>query len=134
MSPSAPPRIGAASTVNEVLSRYPATGAVFIQHGPLFEAQPGQLYLQYRELTIDEYAARHGLDLHALLQLLNAEAAAVDVAAAGPQSGRSSGRRESSRTVPPAGPIGYTGAYRELSGAGIESEPVVARQPSAGPS
>jgi hypothetical protein len=75
---------------------------------------------------------RHGLDLQALLQLLNAETAAVD--AAGPQSARLSGRQGSSRTVPPAGPIGYTGAYRELSGAGIESGPVVASQPSAGPS
>jgi hypothetical protein len=46
--------------VNEVLSRYPATGAIFIQYGPLFEVQPGQPYLQFRELTIDEYAARHG--------------------------------------------------------------------------
>lgn len=87
-----------------------------------------------RELTIDEYAVRHGLDPRALLHRLNAEAAAVGVAAAGSQSARRSGRRGSSRTVPPAGLIGYTGAYRELSGAGIESEPVVASQPSAGPS
>ncbi|MGH7307372.1 MAG: hypothetical protein ACREK6_01620 [Candidatus Rokuibacteriota bacterium] len=128
------PRIGASSTVNEVLSRYPATGAFFIQHGPLFEAQPGQVTLQYQDLTIDEYAARQGLELRALLQSLNAELGTVDVAAAGAQRARRSGRRGSSSTVPPAGPIGYTGAYRELSGFGIESEPVVARQASRGPS
>jgi hypothetical protein len=108
--------------VSDVLARYPATGTVFIQRGPLFEVQAGQLSPQYRDATLEEYAADRGLDLRLLLQWLNAEAASAEGASA-----RASGPGA------PAGPLGYTGAYRELSGAGIESEPVVARQSARGP-
>ena len=128
---TAPP-LGPGSKLSDVLARYPATGAIFIQHGPLFEVQPGQPSPQYRELTIEQYAARHGLDLLVLLHQLNAEATAAD-AASRPPGQPSSGRARASRWGPPAAPLGYTGAYRELSGADIESEPVVARQSVHGP-
>lgn len=120
-----PSPIGPGSNVTDVLARYPATGTVFIQLGPLFEVQPGQPSPLYRDLTIEQLAAGHGLDVQTLLQQLNAEATAAD------QASRPSTRAP--RSYAPGGPLGYTGAYRELAGADIDTEPVVARQSARGP-
>lgn len=119
-------RIDATATVNEVLRRYPSTGDVFLQHGPLFEAEPGKLYLQYPEQTVGEYAERNNVDLETLLKRLNAEAEAGDF-------GRGLRPRASRRGWPPEGPIGYTGSYVELEGSGIETERLVANLLARGP-
>jgi len=113
-------RIDATAKVSEVLRRYSPTGDVFLQHGPLFEAEPEKLYLQYPDQTVGEYAERNSVDLHALLQRLNAEAEASDRATMGLRP-RATGRR-----WPPEGPLGYTGSYVELKDSGIETEPFVA--------
>jgi hypothetical protein len=113
-------KIDAAANVNDVLRRYPLTGQVFIQHGPLSLEEPGKFYLQYKDETVGEYARRNGVDLEPLLHLLNAVAEAADVEATGAR------RRPSARGRPPEGPIGYTSGYRELKDSGVETEPFVA--------
>jgi len=113
-------KIDAAANVNDVLRRYPLTGQVFIQHGPLSLEEPGKFYLQYKDETVGEYARRNGVDLETLLHLLNAVAEAADVEATGAR------RRPSARGRPPEGPIGYTSGYRELKDSGVETEPFVA--------
>ena len=121
-------RIDATAKVSEVLRRYPPTGDVFLQHGPLFEAEPGKLYLQYPEQTVGEDAERNNADLQALLQRLNAEAEASERVTAGLRP-RATGRR-----WPPEGPLGYTGSYVELKDSGIETESFVDNLPVRGPS
>jgi hypothetical protein len=123
---SASPGIDAASTVNDVLRRYPLTEAVFLQHGPFFVAQRGTLYLHYPEQTIGEYAARNAVDLEALLRLLNAASEAGRVEPSG-------SRRPSRRSRPPEGPIGYTVGYVEFQDSGIETEPFVGSLLARGP-
>jgi hypothetical protein len=41
---SSRPPIGAGLTVRDVLTRYPATGPIFLQHGPMFTVRPGELH------------------------------------------------------------------------------------------
>jgi len=113
-------KIDAAAIVNDVLRRYPLTGQVFIQHGPLSLEEPGKFYLQYKDETVGEYARRNGVDLEPLLHQLNAVAEVADVEATGAR------RRPSARGRPPEGPIGYTSGYRELKDSGVETEPFVA--------
>lgn len=120
-------RIEATTKVNDVLQRHPLTGEVFIQHGPLGVEEPGKFYLQYPDETVGEYAERNGVDLKALLHLLNTTAEAMDLEAKGLRP------RPTARGRPPDGPIGYTSAYRDLKDFDIETEPVVANQLARGP-
>jgi hypothetical protein len=120
-------RIDATAEVSEVLRRYPPTGDVFLQHGPLFETEPGKLYLQYPEQTVGDYAERNSVDLQALLQRLNAEAEASEHVTAGRRP------RATARRWPPEGPLGYTGSYVELKDSGIETESFVASLLARGP-
>jgi hypothetical protein len=113
--------------VNDALRRHPRTGEVFIQHGPLSIAEPGNFYLRYPDQTVGEFADRNGVDLEALLDQLNAVAEATDLEATGSKP------RPTGRGRPPDGPIGYTGAYRELEDADIETEPFVASLLGHGP-
>jgi hypothetical protein len=117
--------IGATTKVNDVLRQHPRTGEVFIQHGRLSIAEPGNFYLRYPDEKVGEFAQRNGADLEALLDQLNAVAEAPDLEAVGPQP--------TGRGRPPEQPIGYTSAYRELKDADIETEPFVASLLKHGP-
>ena len=112
--------ISATTKVNDVLRHHPRTGEVFIQHGRLSIAEPGNFYLRYPDEKVGEFAQRNGEDLAALLEQLNAEAVVPDSAAAGLIA------RPTARGRPPEQPIGYTSAYRELKDADIETQPFVA--------
>jgi hypothetical protein len=120
-------RIDATTKVNDVLQRHPLAGEVFIQHGPLAVSEPGKFYLQYPAQTVGEYAERNGVDLKALLHLLNIAAEATELKAKGLRP------RPTARGRPPEGPIGYTVANRDLTDFDIETEPVVASQLARGP-
>jgi hypothetical protein len=120
-------RIDATTKVNEVLRRHPLTGEVFIQHGSLGVTERGKFYLQYQDQTVGEYAQGNGMDLKALLQLLNTAAEATDLQATGLRP------RPTARGRPPEGPIGYTAAYRELKDSDIETEPFVTSLLAHGP-
>jgi hypothetical protein len=119
--------IGATTKVNDVLREHPRTGEVFIQHGRLSIAEPGNFYLRYPDEKVGEFAQRNGADLEALLDQLNAVAEAPDLEAAGltPQP--------TGRGRPPEQPIGYTSAYRELKDSDIETQPFVASLLRRGP-
>ena len=100
---------------------------MFIQHGSLGVSEPGKFYLQYPGQTVGEYAERNGVDLKALLYLLNTAAEATDLEA------RRRRRRPSARGRPPEEPVGYTSACRDLKDFDIQTEPVVASQLARGP-
>ena len=120
-------RVHPSSKVSDVVRRYPRTGSVFLQAGPLFVDQPKSLYIQYPDQTVAEYADRNGIDVESLLRRLDAEAEASAWEASRPTS------RSRRRRWAPDGAIGYTGAYVELGRSNIEAEPVVARQLERGP-
>jgi hypothetical protein len=120
-------RIDANTKMNDVLRRYPSTGEVFIQRGPLSVAESGKFYLQYPDQTVGEFAQRNGVDIKALLALLNTMAEATSLEARGVS------QRPTARGRPPEGPIGYTASYRELKDSDIESEPFVASLLARGP-
>jgi len=117
------PSVSAGQTVRDVLTRYPATGPIFLQHGPMFTVKPGELYLRYEELTLEKYAALNRIDLDALLKLLNAAAEGED---------RPPARENPYRTGPVVGTVGYTGSYREPD-SNVELARVVDVQTARGP-
>lgn len=112
--------IGATTKVNDVLRHRASTGEVFIQHGRLSIAEPGNFYLRYPDEKVGEFAQRNGGDLAALLEQLNAEAAAPDMEGTGVTP------RPPVRGRPPEQAIGYTSAYRELKDSDIETQSFVA--------
>lgn len=123
-------RIAAESSVRDVIARYPSTGAVFLQYGPLARAQRGNLYLSYPDWTVAEFAGTHDVPLPQLLRQLEAEAA----------RGRPTAAQEAAPSRPPQRgfaqvTIGYTGSYRERNDVDIEERSVVATQsaPARGP-
>jgi hypothetical protein len=118
------PRIGADQTVRDVLIHYPATGPIFLQHGPMFTVKPGELYLKYEELTLERYAALNRIALDPLLKLLNAAAANEEP--------RLVTRENPYRRAPASGDLGYTGGRRE-GGPDLELAPVVEVQTARGP-
>ena len=122
---TATPAITAESSVNDTIARFPATAAVFVQHGPLSEARRGELYLAYRGWTVGEFAARRGADPARLLQQLNAEAEAAAVAA---EPRGHQWQTGFARVV-----IGYTGSYEERDDVDIEEMSVVDAQTARGP-
>src|SRR5712692_2912979 len=97
--------------VSEVLRRFPVASRILLQHGGMFLARKGDLYASYPPLTVAEYASRSGIDLEALLGLLNAAAETDEFARGSYGSHRPGGRQPglSGRGTT----IGYTGAYRE---------------------
>jgi hypothetical protein len=105
-------RITAGWPVNDVLSRFPATGSIFLQQGSMMRAVTGQIYPDYPPLTVAEYAALNGVEVGRLLMALNAEAEGQAVTQAGSDNVRSGEER-----IDPIGrgssEAGYTGAYRE---------------------
>ena len=121
--------VTADAVVGEVLRRFPVVSQILIQHSSMFHARKGDLYASYPPMTVAEYASRSGVDVEALLGLLNA-AAETDQSVRGvhgsPSSGahqpRHSGRGTSS---------GYTGAFREPVDEDVQD--VVAVQTARGP-
>ena len=112
-------RITADWIVRDVVSRYPTTGPIFLQHGRMFRARAGELYASYDPpLTIREYAVLNRTDVEPLLRLLNAAAEAAecarktstDAGALGPEAKR----RRNRRSAEESGVIGYV---ERLSGA-----------------
>ena len=125
------PLITAESPVNETMARFPSTAEVFVQHGPLFETRPGDVYLAYRGWTVGEFAAKRRLDLARLLQQLNAEADG-----AGRGGGVDAPGEPRAHRWPPGFArvaIGYTGSYEERDDVEIAEVSVVDAQTARGP-
>jgi hypothetical protein len=120
-------RIDAESRVKDVVERYPSTGAVFIQRGPLYVDQPHELYVRFPDLSVAEFAERNRINLAALLKELESLAESDEAARAFAGRGRRAGRGDFSLT------IGYTGSYRPQEDSTPEKISVVAVQSSRGP-
>ena len=105
-------RINADWPVNDVLSRFPATGPIFLQQGSMMRAVTGQTYPDYPPLTVAEYAALNEVEVGRLLTALNAEAEGQEVTQAGSGNVRS-GQERIDRIGRGSSEPGYTGAYRE---------------------
>ncbi len=119
-------RIAAESRVNDILERYPSTGLVFIQAGPLYVNQPHELYARFPDLSVSELAQRNGADLAALLKRLEAVAEAEE-ATRGAPAAKTVGRSDYSLT------LGYTGSYRPREDVAPRKISVVATQSAHGP-
>jgi hypothetical protein len=116
--------ITANSSIDEVLTSYPETGAILIQSGHLYRARKGNLYLEYPPLTIADYAALNRLDLSSLLRRLEA---AAEIA----QASEPFEAPRPSDSVRRGSAIGYTGAYRDPGD--LDVRDVVAVQNERGP-
>jgi hypothetical protein len=121
--------VTADAVVGEVLRRFPVVSQILMQRGGMFHARKGDLYANYAPLTVAEYASRSGIDVEALLGLLNAAAEtdqSIPSVVGSPSSEahqpRHSGRGTSS---------GYTGAFREPGDEDVQD--VVAVQTARGP-
>ncbi len=110
-------------TVRDVLIHHPAAGPIFLQLAPMFSAKPGELYLRYEALTLEQYAAVNRISLEGLLKLLNAAIEDED---------RPSARETPDQRGPAMGTVGYTGSYREPD-PDVELAPVVGVQTARGP-
>jgi hypothetical protein len=119
-------RITVESRVKDIVERYPSTGLVFIQAGPLYVNQPRELYARFPDLSVGELAERNGSDLAALLKQLEAVAEAEE-AMRGAPAAKTVGRRDYSLT------LGYTGSYRPREDAAPQKISVVAAQSAHGP-
>jgi len=118
-------RISPDQTIRDVLIRYPATGSIFLQYGPMFTVKRGELHVRYDELTLEKYAALNHVTLDPLLSLLNA--AAEDADRQPP-----SGEDRYGRGPVIGGTLGYTGAYRDPA-PNLEFASVVEVQTARGP-
>ena len=122
-------RVTAEMVVSEILSRFPAVGSILLQHGRMFHARKGELYVSYPPLTVAEYASRSEIDLELLLRLLNAAAETDEFAHRSHGSHRPGERRPD--LIGRGTAVGYTGAYREPGSVDIQD--VVALQTARGP-
>ena len=121
--------VTADAVVGEVLRRFPVVGQILIQHGGMFHARKGDLYASYPPMTVAEYATRSGIDVEALLGLLNG-AAETDQSVRGSTKVPAQGRIDRATAVRGTS-SGYTGAYREPGDEDVQG--VVAAQTARGP-
>jgi hypothetical protein len=130
VEPAAPARITAASTINDVLARHPATAPVFTQGRRLYVDQPRELYARFPGLTVGDFARRNDMDLAPLLAQLNALAESEDASRppatrAQPTDERHQGQFSLT--------LGYTASHRPREDSTPDRVSVVAVQSSRGP-
>lgn len=130
-APSDPAAIAADSKLNELLARYPALGPVLVQAGRGYVNRRGDLYAQYPDLTVAQYAELNGLAVGGLIRRLAAVAEAEDLARKIASAGTRADDAPSLRRLPLT--IGYTSSYDEREGLGPGSVPVTFVQPERGP-
>jgi hypothetical protein len=117
--------------LNDLLARYPALGPVLVQAGRGSVNRRGDLYAQYPDLTVVQYAELNGLAVPALLKRLQAVAEAEDMARRTGRARPPGDDAASLRRVPMT--IGYTGSYDEREALGPGSVFVTVVQPERGP-
>jgi hypothetical protein len=124
--------IAADSKLNELLARYPTLGPILVQAGRGYVNRRGDLYAQYPDLSVAQYAELNGLEVGRLVRRLQAAAEAEDLARkitrASPAGDDDA---PSLRRVPLT--IGYTGSYDEREALGSGSIPVTVVQSERGP-
>jgi hypothetical protein len=118
--------------LNDILARCPGAGQILVQAGRGYVNRRGDLYAQYPDLTVAQYAEMNGLEVAAVVTRLAAAAEAEEMA----RKGRlpAGAAREDSRSVrrtPLA--IGYTSTYSERQGEGPGSVPFTVVYSERGP-
>lgn len=125
---SKPLQITADAKLNEALASYPSLGPILVQAGRGWVNRRGDLYAQYPDLTVAQYAEMNGLALADLLKRLQAAAEAEELA----RTRKPSADSEEAWRRPPL-TIGYTSSYDEREAEGGGQVPVVHVQSSRGP-
>ena len=121
-------QIATETRLNEILERYPSVGPILVQAGRGWVNKRGDLYAQFPDLTVAQYAELNGVEVERVLQLLQAAAESEDRTA-------KAGAREDDDAVwrrPPV-TIGYTSSYDEREGMSPGTVPVTHVQSQRGP-
>jgi hypothetical protein len=124
------------SRLNDVLARCPSAGQILVQAGKGYVNRRGDLYAQFPDLTVAQYAELNGLDANAVVARLSAAVEAEEMArkARPPARAAREDVREdaaSVRRTPLA--IGYTSSYHERQGEGPGSVPFTVVYSERGP-
>jgi len=119
------------SKLNEILARYPALGPVLVQAGRGYVNRRGDLYAQYPDLTVAQYAELNGIEIGGLIKRLHAVAESEDLARRTTRARPPGDDAPSRRRLPMT--IGYTGSYDEREALGPGSVPVTVVQSERGP-
>ena len=121
-------QIAAETKLNEILERYPSVGPILVQAGRGWVNKQGDLYAQFPDLTVAQYAELNGVEVDRVLRLLQAAAESEDrTAKAGPR------RDDDAVWRRPPATIGYTSSYDEREGMSPGTVPVVHVQSNRGP-
>jgi hypothetical protein len=121
-------QITADSKLNEILATYPSVGPILVQAGRGWVDKRGDLYAQFPDLTVGQYAENNGLEATAVVKSIQAAAEAEEMA----KKGGMDDKDESIWRRPPL-TIGYTSSYDEREGTSEGSVSVVHVQSSRGP-
>jgi hypothetical protein len=101
-----------ASTLNSILERCPSAGQILVQMGQGYVNRRGDLYAQYPDLSVAQYAELNGLDTARVVDRLAAAVEAEEMARKGRPPARAAREDAASvRRTPLA--IGYTSSYDE---------------------
>ena len=124
-------QIAADTKLNEILERYPSVGPILVQAGRGWVNKQGDLYAQFPDLTVAQYAELNGVEVGRVLGLLQAAAESEDrTKETGARQG--SGDDDAVWRRPPV-TIGYTSSYDEREGMSPGTVPVVHVQSQRGP-
>jgi hypothetical protein len=122
-------QIVADSKLNDVLAQYPSVGQILVQAGRGWVNRPGDLYAQFPDLTVAQYAEMNGIEVGGLLRRLQA---AAESDAMTKKTSRSARDDEAAWRRPPL-TIGYTSSYDEREGTSPGTVPVTHVQSERGP-
>jgi len=122
-------QIAADTKLNEILERYSSVGPILVQAGRSWVNKLGDLYAQFPDLTVAQYAELNGLDVGRVLRLLQAAAEAEERTK---KAGAGQGDHDAVWRRPPV-TIGYTSSYDEREGMSAGTIPVVHVQSERGP-
>ena len=123
-------QVAADTKLNEILERYSSVGPILVQAGRGWVNKPGDLYAQFPDLTVAQYAELNGLEVGRVLRLLQAAAEAEEQDEEGRGGPRATTTRSgAARRVT----IGYTSSYDEREGMSPGTVPVVHVQSERGP-
>src|SRR5262245_12329224 len=131
MAESTQTGVAADSKLNELLERYPAMGPILVQAGRGYVNRRGDLYAQFPDLTVAQYAEMNALDVGAVVRRLQAAAEAEEMGKKRTRPGKDREDSASVRRLPLA--IGYTSSYYEREGLGTGGVPLTIVQPDRGP-
>jgi hypothetical protein len=110
------------SKLNDILVRCPSAGQILVQAGRGYVDRRGDLYAQFPDLTVAQYAEMNGLDTGAVVRHLAAAVEAEEMARKDRVPvGAEREDSASVRRIPLS--IGYTSSYNEREGEGPGSVP-----------